>query len=151
MLQKRKKHPLTLIEVLLCVGLIVLAGSLFAVKGKQLWQRHQYFSAVDRLCDELILTRHFSQSLRADVDLFLIKKGDGVRLVRQFDEPGMLRMKHSFPQIIDFKNIYINSDQNLFFYGNGWHDFDEELRINGVEQTIISLKPESFCIKKFVK
>ncbi len=151
MLQKKNRRPLTLIEILLCVGLIAMAGSLFGVKGKQLWKRHQFFSSVDRLCEELTLTRHFAQSLRADVDLYLIKEKDGVRLIRQFDEPGMLKMKNAFPSELFFKNIVITDDQNLFFYGNGWHDIDEEIRIKGVENITISLLPEKFAAKKIVK
>ena len=151
MLRKRKKHPLTLIEILLCVGLIGMAASLFAIKGKQLWQRHQYFASVDRLCEELILTRHFVQSLRADVDLFLINEKDGVRMVRQFDEPGMLKMKNAFAIECFFKHITLDEDQNLFFYGNGWHDLKTELSIKGVEKITILLTPDQFGAKKFVK
>lgn len=148
---RSRKRPLTLIEVILCVALIAAAGSLFAVKAKQLWARHQFFADVDRLSEELTLTRHFVQSLRADVDLYLIQDQHGVRLVRHFDEPGMKKMKHTFPAEIFFKNITIDQDYNLFFYGNGWHDLDTELRINGVEKITISLLPENFAIKKFVK
>lgn len=149
-LQKRvasqSKRGFTLIELLVCVSLITMLGGVFAFQGAQLWKRHQFQNEVDRFVKALQLSRHLSQSLRADIDIILLKDSEGLLLIRDMDEPQLLKMSHCFPARELFNRLDLKEDISIKFHGNGGYSSGEEIKI--FDQT----NPKnSVLIKNFLK
>ena len=150
--QKNKtRRPFSLIELIVCIAIVLMAGSLLAQKSHQLWKRHCFFRSVEKLVDELKLTNHFVQSMRADVDVKLVPTKKGIEFYRYYEEPGMLRMKRSFAKQITIPDIFIQKEKLLRFFGYGHRKYEKEITLDGVEKVTISLGSKNFGVKKIEK
>ena len=145
-IQKRKKikRPFTLIEVFICLALIALCGSVFSIQGKKLWQRHQCLQDIDRLTDELILTRHLSQTLRADLTLRLKPHSVGTIIERASDEPYFLKKSASLLKPILLRHIKIAEPIVVQFYKGQW---ESNIKTIQTDSTIIFLDQSNFAGK----
>ena len=142
----RNKRTFSLIELLVCLALITMLGGIFAFKGAQLWQHYQYQNEINRFVEALQLSRHLSQSLRADIDIELVVSPKGMWLMRDMDEPQLLKMPHYFPSQELFSHLHLEENISLSFHGNG--GFYSPRTIEVIDK---KNKKTTIQIKKFLK
>lgn len=145
--RKRIKRSFTLIEVFICLALIALCGSVFSIQGKKLWQRYHCVQDTDRLIDELVLTRHLSQTLRADIELHIIPHRNGIIIERSSDEPYILKKSASLLKSIHLKHIKISETVIVKFYKGRWEPNTKKIQLNGSDPATILLNQTKFATK----
>ena len=111
-----------------------------------MWQRYQRLQDIDRLTDELILTRHLSQTLRADLTFHLKPNTTGAILKRTSDEPYILKKSASLLKPIHLKHIHIAEPVIVQFYKGQWETKTKKIQI---DSTVIFLDSSMFASKKY--
>jgi len=129
--------------------LITLCGSLFSIQGKKLWQRYHCAQDTDRLIDELVLTRHLSQTLRADLSLQIKPHSWGISIERASDEPYISKKSASLLKTIHLKHIKISEPITIQFYKGRWESNATKIQLNGSDPVCILLSSASFATKKY--
>ncbi len=147
--RKKNKRSFTLIEVFICLALIALCGSVFSIQGKKLWQRYHCSQDTDRLIDELVLTRHLSQTLRADIELHIIPQRSGITIERLSDEPYITKKSASLLKPIHLKHIKISESVIVYFYKERWESKTEKIQLKGSDPVWILLSQSEFATKKY--
>ena len=142
----QNKRPFSLIELLVCLALIAMLGGVFAFQGAKLWKRHQFYNEINRFVESIQLSYHLSQSLRADIEIELVSSADGLWLLRDMDEPQLLKMPHCFPKRELFTHLELQENISLVFHGNGGYSAPDEIQIVDKKNHNNTAK-----IKKFLK
>lgn len=137
-MMKRIKKPFTFLELLICLAVLSLIGSLFAVKGKKLFDQYAFKQEVSKVRDILQLAKEYAFCYQSDVLVVLSKNKKHFFIEIKTDEPllkkeGFFKKKYKLSKVssIDFK------ESALLFSGSGWVFPKGDLVIKGNEQTVI--------------
>ena len=135
---KRIKKPFTLLELLICLTVLSLIGSLFAVKGKKLFDQYAFKQEVSKVRDILQLAKEYAFCYQSDVEVVFSKNTNHFFIEIRTDEP--LLKKESF-FIKKYRLAKVSSidldGSSLLFSGSGWVFPKSDLVIKGNRQTVI--------------
>jgi hypothetical protein len=124
----KRRNSFTLIEILISLSILVSIGVLLATKGYSFLQERQFYASMQRLSDEIYLTKIFSATYQIDIDLHLSKDGDNIILTRITDYAPKKTLNHLFNKKEKYKNISLkDKDLYIHFYGNGFIEVEGTL------------------------
>ena len=123
-----KRKPFTLIEILVCLMLLAMAGSVVIYKGGKLLSERRFSSSIENIRSEIFLTKSLALTYQIDIDLYLQQKKGKIILKRKTDTPhpsikALFDKEIALPEIVFGK---ADEEKIIHFYGNGWIDGDDE-------------------------
>ncbi len=127
-----RKHFFTLIEILVCIMLLAMAGSVVIYKGGKLLQDRRFSSSCEKITSEIILTKSLALTYQIDIDLLLEQKKGKIYLTRKTDSPhhsiqALFGGETPYPEIVFGKEDEI---KEIHFYGNGWIEGEEKITLS---------------------
>ena len=133
------KRAFTLLEVMLTIAIIAIAGTGLLFRAKPMLDHYRFEKGVGRLKEEILYTKHLAEIASADVELHIKHNKRGVVLERVTDEPLNLGSVIGGKILIDSIFTQPKQDVTVLFLATGGIDIDIDLSIsNGVEN--VSLK-----------
>ena len=130
MLTVRRKY-FTLIEILVCMMLLAMAGSVTIYKGGKLLQERRFSTSCEKMKSEILLTRNLALTYQIDINLLLEQKKGKIYLTRKTDAP-QKSIKALFQTTTPFVEIVFGKDDEtkvINFYGNGWIEGENKLTL----------------------
>ncbi len=124
-----KKKAFTLIEMLVCMVLLSMAGSFVVYKGWGMLQEKRFSTSCEKMGSEIHLTKGLAVSYQIDIELMLEQKGNRVYVTRK-TEAFPEGIKTLFQTTIAMPEIAFREGdgvKELHFYGNGWIEGDEKV------------------------
>ena len=132
---KKTKRSFTLLELLICLTLLSLVGSLFAIQGKQLFERYFFTQETAKLRDVLQLAKEYACCYQCDIEVAFAKSGSSWLLKIQTDEP-LLKQEALFlkpVRLSKIENIDLQAS-HILFSGSGWVFPQDKLTVIGKKQ-----------------
>ncbi len=108
---KKIKKGFTLLEVVICIGLIAMVGGFFSISGTQMIRQHRYQSDVKALSD---LFSHFEQlsiAYGCDFSLELINDPQGVKVTITTDDPNVPLIKKGKWEFLGIKRVQVDGNK----------------------------------------
>lgn len=126
--KKRSKRAFTLIEIIICISILSLAGSLFAYKAKDLFAVYHFRNEKRKMLNAIELARHLSISYQADIEMVITKEKKGYSMILKTDEPtlfnhGMLFKSMKFKHIDYMAYLADKKEEDpikILFSSSGW-------------------------------
>ncbi len=87
MTRPRSKKPFTLLEIMVCLVIITLAGAAIGVSGGNLFKYHQFRGIAQTFVFDLNKWRVMSMTLGSDVECLIDKEKEGYRVTWSPDAP----------------------------------------------------------------
>ena len=112
-----KKYSFTLIEILICLVLLGIIGSVIGYKTNSVLLEKRFFNSCKILSDEIKLTRNLSISYGIDIDLNFTKK-NGKVILKRYSDSFPTQINHLFNKPIVLLNIIIQDLEIINFYSN---------------------------------
>lgn len=131
------KKAFTLLELFICLTILSLIGSFFAVKGKALLDVYLFKQDVATVSDALQLAKEYAYCYGCDVEIDFVHNKQGCFIHIKSDEP-LLHQEHIFKKPFFIKNIhamYLQANESrsyhLLISGSGWVFPSKELILCG--------------------
>jgi Tfp pilus assembly protein FimT len=144
-----KIFSFTLIEILVCMMLLAMAGSVAIYKGGKLLQERRFSTSSEKIISEILLTKSIALTYGLDINLVLEQKNGKIYLTRKTDSPphlliALFQKPTSFSELVFGKE---NEEKVITFYGNGWIEGEDRLTFsmtsNLKKQTNVDVKHSS--------
>jgi prepilin-type N-terminal cleavage/methylation domain-containing protein len=128
---RRRRSAFTLIEILVCLMLLSMAGSLLIYKGGKLLKERRFSSSCEKISSEIAVTKNLALTYQIDIDLVLEQKKGKIYLTRKTDFApqsirGLFQGETAFPEVVFGKE---DEKKNLIFFGNGWIEGEEKVTL----------------------
>ncbi len=128
---KIRRLPFTLIEILVCLVLLSMMGSLLIYKGGKLLKERRFSSSCEKISSEIALTKNLALTYQIDIDLVLEQKKGKIYLTRKTDFPpqsirGLFQVETTFPEVVFGKE---DGKKEIVFFGNGWIEGEEKVTL----------------------
>ncbi len=128
---KKNRKFFTLIEILICMMLLAMAGSVAIYNGGKLLQERRFSTSCEKITSEIMLTKSLALTYQIDIKLLLVQKKGKIYLTRKTDSPPnsikvLFQIPTAFPEIVFGK---IEEEKEINFYGNGWIEGDDQLTL----------------------
>ena len=141
------RRPFTLIELVICIAILAMVGSLFAFRGKDLMRHYGFSASVSKVASKVRLARVLASNYRADVRCHVASENQKFFLILESDEPQLkklpqLRGKCALSEIdgleVDGKAA---SEVEILFSGSGGVFPECQLRLKcGKKQKDLSIE-----------
>ena len=125
------RKPFTLIEIVVCMAILAIVGSVFIYKGAGLLKERRFTTSLKNITSEILLTKSIAINYQIDIHLTLEQKKGKVCLLRKVDCAnssirGLFQSEIVFPEIIFGED---DDKKEIYFYGNGWIEGDDKLNL----------------------
>lgn len=130
-MMRKKKQAFTLLEILVCLVLLSMAGSILIFKGGKLLKERRFSSSLEKISSEIAFTKNLALTYQIDIELVLEQKSGKIYLTRKTDfaprsiQP-LFEKEVVFPEVV-FGNKSERKD--FLFYGNGWIEGEENITL----------------------
>ena len=126
------KKSFTLIEILVCMMLLAMAGSVAIYKGGKLLQERRFSTSCEKITSEINLTKSLALNFQIDINLLMEQKKGKIYLTRKTDSPqssikALFHTTVAFPEIVFGKE---DETKEIYFYGNGWIEGEDRLTLS---------------------
>jgi hypothetical protein len=124
-----RKCAFSLLEIMLSLVILVSIGSLLATKGYAFLQERQFYASMQKLSDEIYLTKVLAATYQIDIDLTLTKEGNTLLFTRTTDHIPQKKLSYLFNKKEKYKNLSLKEKKanEIHFYGNGFIELDAPL------------------------
>ena len=126
---QNKKYSFTLIEVLICLLLLSMSGSMVIYKGWKMLQEHRFSTSCEKIASEIQLTKGLAIAYQMDIYLILEQRGSQVFVTRVTDfAPEGIKVLFQKANVLS--EIAFRQDdgvKEMQFYGNGWIESDKKI------------------------
>ncbi len=128
-----RKFSFTLIEIMVCMILLAVMGSVMIYNGGKLLQERRFSSSCEKITSEIFLTKSLAITYQIDIHLVLEQKKGKIYMTRNTDFAPE-NIKSLFDSPLELPELVFGKDDEVkefYFYGNGW--------IEGNEKVILSM------------
>ena len=112
---RRKNRNFTIIEIVLCLGLVSIIGGLIVFKTHGLIAYYRGKKAESEFYDELQLVHYLSVAHNAEIEVTLEVRGNELIFIRQTDDPIQNRYFKKNKRIAPITSLEVNGEPTTHF------------------------------------